>query len=249
MNYAEEFHSAVSQSLEVFTGSEWPSMLGRANVQERNSHFPRMRNFLKRRTRQKNVSWGEGIVTSAKCGSVFRTLQPLDYVASEWDTLDADVEPVWPTSADPDCVSTMTLHWDPRDDVLVKGHWCLPQGCSWARYKQFLTLLFSLCEVYSCVFILVCTHVQADARVHVCMYMWRLKAGVRWLSVLLSFLREALSLNVELLSFPGLGCTPHWFLYGTGGWLQDLFLTGWVAPQPLPKARSSPDPVSLSSAS
>lgn len=43
----------MSHPLEVFTRSEYPSMLGRANVQERNSRFPRMRKFLKKRTRQK----------------------------------------------------------------------------------------------------------------------------------------------------------------------------------------------------
>lgn len=105
------------------------------------------------------------------------------YVASEWDTLDIDIEPVWPTPADPPvlCLSTMTLHWDPRDVVLVKCHWCLPQGSLWACYIQVFTLHFFLSLG---VFILVCAHFQVDVHECVWVYMWMLKAGTRWLSVL-----------------------------------------------------------------
>lgn len=82
------------------------------------------------------------------------------------------------------CMSTVALHWVPRDNVWMKGHWCLPQGCLWACYIQVFTLLFSPPLFLSlCVFILVCAHLPADAHAHVWIYMWRLKTGARWPSV------------------------------------------------------------------
>lgn len=98
MNCAQGLFLATSHPLEVFVSSEWPSMLWRANVQDRNFHFTRMRKFLKKSTRQKKKC--QLVQGNCHLSELWFSLQATAaigqvYVASEWNTLDIDIEPVW----------------------------------------------------------------------------------------------------------------------------------------------------------